>query len=118
LTMSTLERTGEIGTMLAMGTSRRSILRMHFAEGVLLGGAGAILGVLIGIGLALAISWVGIPMPPPPGRDSGYSAQIMVGFPVILDAIALALASAAVAGIYPAWKASRMPIVDALRANR
>ena len=101
LTMSTLERTGEIGTMLAMGTSRRSILRMHFAEGVLLGGAGAILGVLIGIGLALAISWVGIPMPPPPGRDSGYSAQIMVGFPVILNAIALALASAAVAGIYP-----------------
>ena len=44
LTMSTLERTGEIGTMLAMGTSRRSILRMHFAEGVLLGGAGAIAG--------------------------------------------------------------------------
>ncbi len=118
LTMSTLERTGEIGTMLAMGTSRQSILRMHFAEGVLLGSAGAFLGVLIGIVLALVISWVGIPMPPPPGRDSGYRAQITVALPVIRNAIALALASAAVAGIYPAWKASRMPIVDALRSNR
>jgi putative ABC transport system permease protein len=37
---------------------------------------------------------------------------------VIADAILLALASAAVAGAYPAWKASRMPIVDALRFNR
>lgn len=118
LMMSTLERTGEIGTMLALGTSRASVLRMHVAEGVLLGGVGAILGVAIGTALAFLISWVGIPMPPPPGRDTGYYAEIRVTLPVVLDAIALALASAAIAGIYPAWKASRMPIVDALRANR
>ena len=118
LTMSTLERTGEIGTMLAMGTPRRSVLRMHLAEGVLLGAGGALLGAAIGAALAFAISSIGIPMPPPPGRDAGYRAQILLSAPVIIDAIVLALASAAVAGAYPAWKASRMPIVDALRFNR
>jgi putative ABC transport system permease protein len=118
LTMSTLERTGEIGTMLAIGTPRASVLRIHFAEGLLLGGIGALAGAAIGIALAVAISWIGIPMPPPPGRDTAYRAEILVSAHVVVDAILLALASAAVAGAYPAWRASRMPIVDALRFNR
>ena len=117
LMMSTLERTGEIGTMLAMGTPRRSVLRLHIAEGLLLGMPGAIAGTVIGIVLALLISRIGIPMPPPPGRDTGYSAEILLGVPIVLEAIVLALVSSAVAGIYPAWRASRMSIVDALRQN-
>jgi putative ABC transport system permease protein len=118
LTMSTLERTGEIGTMLAMGTSRASVMRMHFAEGLLLGAVGGFAGAVIGMMLAVAISGVGIPMPPPPGRDTGYRAEILLSARVIVDALVLALASAAIAGAYPAWRASRMPIVDALRFNR
>jgi len=57
-------------------------------------------------------------MPPPPGRDTGYRAEILLSVTVVAEAIGLALASAAIAGAYPAWKASRMPIVDALRFNR
>lgn len=117
LTMSTLERTGEIGTMLALGTPRRSVLRMHAIEGLLLGVVGGTAGTIIGIALAVFISWIGIPMPPPPGRDTGYQAEILLTAPIVVYALGLALASAAIGGAYPAWKASRLPIVDALRAN-
>jgi putative ABC transport system permease protein len=118
LMMNTLERTGEIGTMLAIGTPRGSVLRMHVAEGVLLGLIGAVIGAATGILLAALISAVGIPMPPPPGRDTGYRAEILVSVPVVMNAIFLAVGSAAIASIFPAWRASRMPIVDALRSSR
>jgi putative ABC transport system permease protein len=118
LMMNTLERTGEIGTMLAIGTPRGSVLRMHVAEGVLLGLIGAAIGAATGILLATLISVVGIPMPPPPGRDTGYRAEILLSVPVVMNAILLAVGSSAIASIFPALRASRMPIVDALRSSR
>ncbi len=118
MTMSALERTGEIGTMLALGTRRRSVARMVLVEGILVGVIGALAGLAIGYLLAAALSAIGIPMPPPPGRDTGYRARILLSAPIVVQAIAISIASATVAGLYPAWKASRMPIVDALRYNR
>ena len=90
---------------------------MHAIEGLLLGVVGGTAGTIIGIALAVFISWIGIPMPPPPGRDTGYQAEILLTAPIVVYALGLALASAAIGGAYPAWKASRLPIVDALRAN-
>lgn len=118
LTMSVLERTGEVGTMLALGTPRRDVLRLFVVEGLLLGVAGALLGLAIGFALASVISWIGIPMPPPPGRDTGYSAEIMLTPRLAALGAAVAIVPATVASLYPAWKASRLPIVDALRHNR
>lgn len=117
-TMSVLERTTEIGTSLAIGLRGSEIMRLFLIEGALLGVAGGAIGVLLGYGLAEAISAVGIPMPPPPGMTRGYTGQILVNSPLILDAMTLALVTTLLASVMPAWRASRMNIVDALRCNQ
>lgn len=109
------ERIGEIGTCMALGDTSATILRRFLAEGAVLGMFGGVIGCVLGYGLATLISWIGIPMPPPPGMASGYVAGIMLTPRIIIDALALAVITAFVAGLYPAWRASRMQIADALR---
>jgi putative ABC transport system permease protein len=118
LTMNVLERTSEIGTLMALGNTRGDILRLFALEGVLLGVVAAVIGLVLGVALASALSAIGIPMPPPPGRDTGYSARIMLTPPLVAGTFALAVAATAAAGLYPAWRAARIQIVDALRHNR
>ena len=83
----------------------------------LLGLAGASLGLGAGYGLAEAISAIGIPMPPPPGMEEGYTGEIRVTLNVVMNAFLIAFITTALAGLYPAWKASRLNIIDALRRN-
>jgi|LNFM01.2.fsa_nt_gb putative ABC transport system permease protein len=116
--MSVMERTGEVGTGMALGNSRRDVLSMFMSEGLILGITGAIVGVALGVGLAALISYIGIPMPPPPGATEGFTAKIRVTFGLTVQALVLAVITTLVASAYPAWKASRMIIVDALRHNR
>jgi putative ABC transport system permease protein len=116
--MSVMERTGEIGTLMALGRPRRGILRLFVVEGTMLGVAGGIIGLALGTMLAWLLSYIGIPMPPPPGQSWGFDAEVMVSARLSVEAFLLAVASALVASLYPARKASRMVIVDALRFNR
>jgi len=118
LTMVVLERTGEIGTSMALGVPRARILGQFIAEGASLGVVGGIAGVVIGTLLAWLISGIGIPMPPPPGMAHGYIGQIRITPALTASAFALAAITATVASLYPAWRASRLVIVDALRRNR
>jgi putative ABC transport system permease protein len=118
LMMSVMERTREIGTMMALGTKRAGVLRLFLAEGALLGMFGGVIGLVAGWLAALGVSAIGIAMPAPPGMAFGYTAEIMVTWPMALQAFALAVFTTLAASVYPAWKASRMEIVNALRHNR
>jgi putative ABC transport system permease protein len=116
--MSVLERTGEIGTSMALGVTRARVLRRFLLESLAIGLIGAAAGLLAGMALAKLISAVGIPMPPPPGAPRALVGEIRVTWSLALDALSLALVTTLVAGAYPAWKASRMVVVDALRHAR
>ena len=118
MSMAVIERTGEIGTAMALGVRRLGVLRQFVLEGLVLGFVGGMTGALLGWLLSLAISSVGIPMPPPPGMDQGFDAEILVTADLAFDAWFLAVVTTLLASLFPAWKASRMVIVDALRHQR
>jgi putative ABC transport system permease protein len=116
--MSVSERTWEIGTMMAIGTPRTRVLRMFLSEGLVLGVIGGIVGVALGFAVNTVVSAIGIPMPPAPGMRHGFVAQASFGSGVALSAFALAVVTTTIASIAPAFAASRLVIVDALRAAR
>jgi putative ABC transport system permease protein len=111
------ERTGEFGTLLALGTRRRDVFRLVLLENALLGGIGAILGVALGVAVALLLTVIGIEMPPPPGSTASYTATIRV-VPSFLGIAAITGAIAAIiASVLPGRRAARLQVVDALRHN-
>jgi putative ABC transport system permease protein len=117
VSMNIYERIGELGTLMAIGHRTQRVFNLLIAESLLLGLAGAVLGVVVGTLAALTISKVGIPMPPMPNTDFDYVAQIkLVPFEVGF-AFVIGLCASALAAIWPAWRVSRLTIVDALAKN-
>ena len=117
VTMTVFERTGEFGTMRALGSRGKAVLGLILTESVLLGLIGAAAGVAIGILLGLVISAVGIPMPPPPNSDIAYTAQIRIVPSVIANAFFVGVAATVLAAILPALRVARTDVVEALRHN-
>lgn len=114
LSMAVLERTREIGTLRAMGTTPGEVTRLFTLEGLVLGGGGALLGMALASGVALALLVFGIQMPPPPGRTSGYPLVVTVS-PAMYAAAALAVTLlAALASLLVSRKAANQPVVEAL----
>lgn len=118
LAMTVMERTSEIGTVMALGVRRRQVMVQFLLEGAVLGAVGGMVGVMLGALLGTAISAVGIPMPPPPGMDVGFTGEIQVSAGLSFEGFLLAFITTLLASVFPAWKASRMNIVDALRHQR
>lgn len=116
--MSVLERTGEIGTMMAMGTRKSAVLRGFLVEGGMLGLVGAVSGVAAAYLIAYLLRLLSIDMPPPPGFAVGYEASLSLSPGLILETVVLACVTTTLAALYPAVRASRMVIVDALRKVR
>jgi ABC-type antimicrobial peptide transport system permease subunit len=104
--MSVLERTREIGLLRSLGWRRRQVLSMILRESLILGVLGGLVGILLGLGLGQLMGFL-------PGLYGGMS---MLYRPLLFaQAVAVALLAGAVGGLYPAWRATRLRPVEALR---
>lgn len=117
MAMAIIERTREIGTLRAMGTLPGQLTRSFSYEGMLLGGAGAVLGAVIAISVALLLTVFPVQMPPPPGRSSGYPLLISIDAAMYAITIFMMIALSMLSSALIARKTLRQPIVDALAHN-
>ena len=114
LMMAMFERTREIGTMLAMGTPRFWVLSLFVLEGVLTGVLGAVCGLAAGNGFIALLNHAGLQMPPPPGNTTGFPFHAQHVPALMIGVSLLVVVTLALASIPPAFRASRVRIVEAL----
>ncbi len=101
--VSVTERTREIGLRKAVGAKRRNVLSQFLIEAVTLALIGGLLGIVLGAGGAVAAT----------SFVDNFSA--VVGLDAIAIAILFSMAVGLFFGIYPAYRASRLNPIDALR---
>ncbi len=100
--VSVTERTREIGLRMAVGARRRSILQQFLVESVVLCFLGGAVGILLGRGISFVVTLV-----------LQWPTELSVD--AILAAFAVSVTVGIVFGYYPAWKASRLDPIIALR---
>jgi putative ABC transport system permease protein len=114
MTMAATERTREIGTLRAIGTRPSRIQKMFLAEGAALAILGCIAGAVIALVVRAILNASGLILPPPPGATHGLPINVRL-YPLAYAAGFVAMiGTMVVASWFPARRASRMPIVDAL----
>ncbi|MDP6047924.1 MAG: ABC transporter permease [Candidatus Bathyarchaeota archaeon] len=102
MTVSVMERTREIGVLKAVGAKSRDVLLMFISEAVVTGIFGGVTGSLLGVLLAQVIGGY-INMPPDPSLG------------LVVFVVGYAVATSVISGLYPAWRASNLHPVEALR---
>ncbi len=109
LVASVLERTREIGVLRSVGFTRGGIRRAVMCEAACMGFLANVLGALAGLALSLILIYV--------INKQSFGWTIQFSFPVRLLAeyALLTLAASVGAGVFPAWRASRIPIAEAVR---
>ena len=114
LGMTVVERTREIGTLRAIGTLPREIVRNFVLEGAVIAGAGALVGMLLAGGVTVFLAFAGIQMPPPPGRSGGYPLLVNFSVPLYAATAAAVIAVSALAAYWVSGKAAHKPVTEAL----
>jgi putative ABC transport system permease protein len=111
--MAVYERVREIGTIAAIGTLPRKILSLFLVEGFCLGVTGALTGVVFGLGiiLALYVSKITFNF----GQATGLVLAPTIAPMEVVTASLLVIIVSVLASLQPAYKASRMEPIDALR---
>jgi ABC-type antimicrobial peptide transport system permease subunit len=100
--VSVTERTREIGLRMAVGARTRDILRQFLVEAVVLCLVGGTIGILTGRGSSLLLRTV-----------LRWPTELSIG--AIVAAVAVSVTVGMIFGYYPAWKASRLDPIEALR---
>ena len=109
LSMTVAELTREVGLLRAAGTTRSQVMGLVLEQAFVLGLAGSVAGVVAGVGLAVAtLSWVGSSGPIVLAGPSLSAGSIVM-------AIAIGTVVTLAASLEPAWRAGRIPPVEALR---
>jgi ABC-type antimicrobial peptide transport system permease subunit len=106
--MSVVERTREIGVLRAMGWRRKRVVGMILGEALIVALLGGAMGLLLSLGLMSLLTR----MPAVGGFLSGTLAP-----GAYVQAIVIAAVLGLVGGGYPAWRASRLAPVEAMRAE-
>jgi lipoprotein-releasing system permease protein len=115
LIMIVMEKTGEIGMLMAMGTSKRSIGFIFLLEAGILGIAGVIIGSVLGYVSSLLLSSYTIPLPPEMYFGLDHMPFLIVPENFIIAGI-FAMVINIIAGVYPARRASKMDPVEAIHS--
>jgi putative ABC transport system permease protein len=111
VTLSVNERRGEIAVLRAIGTQRRGVVTQVLLEGLLLSALGIALGMVLGLGTA---RWLNTILRDFPGLPAAF--DFFVWSPgAAWRSLALLLVSGALAGLWPAWRASGIAVAEALR---
>jgi len=113
LTITVNERLGEIATLRAIGVSRATVVAQVLAEGTTLTLLGAVLGIALGLVTARYLDAI---LTRFPGLPAAFSFFVPRADTLAFAALVL-LVTGALAGLYPAWLASRAPIAATLRAE-
>ena len=114
MSMAVMERIDEIGTARALGLTRAKVRRQFLLEGCLLGVIGGTLGVIAAAGIAWLmnisnVSWT------PPTAAGPVPLKLFISDYLSLGTWLCLVALASLAALFPANRASRMNVVDALR---
>ncbi len=104
-----LERTGEVAVLRALGLTPRQVGVLELARTGLLGGFAGLLAIPPGLALAGALTGV------INQRAFGWSLQLSVDPAVLVQGVVLASGAALLAGLYPAYRAARIPPGEAMR---
>lgn len=118
MTVSVYERTAEIGALRALGMEKKQVHRMFLWEGIALGIGGSIIGVLLGSVLVWYMSKYGIAFPKEaadsvtyPLGDHFYARTGLIDWFI---GMGLAILCALAGAVFPARRASKVPVTSAL----
>jgi putative ABC transport system permease protein len=113
-TLAFLERTREIGTIRALGTTRREVFALFFSESAWLAILGSGVGVAVGALFVAAFNAAGIQWLPP-GTIEKFTLGARLEGKTVLVPFAVSLAATLLSALYPAASASRLRVAEALR---